>query len=426
MKTGIVAACLALLLAGVLQGASTSLDSGTVVDPVTSLDQVEKIVRDNQWQFWQLVPPATDDPFYLHSERIVRVVDWDSRKWPKRFLKKMYAAMGTVGSHGSMYPFYRLTVVEDRSGDIVYYNSYDQEVWRTPAPKDYNPYLFAFLTYGVETVDELSYQQQIFGRSSNVGTEIWLLPESFASTYEADSAMDAEAAPLASEPLVAEESMMMSMSSMPGPPGGGGTNTTNTNSTVSVSNALATLTFSVPSGFGSSTGEIFQCTNLVDVVSWDIGVENIAVTAGTDLVWTDITSSNISCRFYILNDPSKDLDSDGLNDGIERYVRLTDPALPDTSGDGLWDGWLVQYGFNPLALNTLSDSDNDGFSNLEEQEKGTDPTQPNFSGDTGTVATIRYYYDEDDRMTDFYCGSEVAQKTILTASHNISEEVSAQ
>lgn len=423
MRTGSVAACFALLLVGVSQAATTSLDSGTVVDTVTSLDQVEEIIRDTQWRFWQLVPPATDDPFYLHSERIVRTVNWDSKEWPQRFLKQMYAEMGTVGSYGSMYPFYRLTVVEDRSGDIVYYNSYDQEVWRTSAPKDYNPYLFAFLTYGVETVDDLSYQQQVFGRSSNVGTEIWLLPESFASTYEADAAMDAEAAPLASEPLISEESMMMSMSSMPEPPGGGGTNT---NSTGSVTNTLATLTFSVPSGFGSSTGEIFQCTNLVDVVSWDIGVESIAVTAGTDLVWTDVTSSNIPCRFYILNDPSKDLDLDGLNDGIERYVRLTDPTLPDTSGDGLWDGWLVQYGLNPLALNTLGDGDNDGFSNLEEQEKGTDPTSHTSGGDTGTVATIRYYYDEDDRMIDFFCGSGVAQKTILSASHNISEEVSAK
>ena len=42
------------------------------------------------------------------------------------------------------------------------------------------------------------------------------------------------------------------------------------------------------------------------------------------------------------------------------------------------------------------------------------------------MATLRYYYDEDDRLTDFYSGAEVAQKTILTASHNISEEVSAK
>ena len=143
-------------------------------------------------------------------------------------------------------------------------------------------------------------------------------------------------------------------------------------------------------------------------------------------MWTDITSTNIPCRYYVLNDPSKDMDRDGISDGRERYILRTDPELSDTSGDGLCDGWLILYGFDPLAQNALNDGDNDGFSNLEEQKKGTDPTQQDASGDTGTVATLRYYYDEDDRLTDFYCGSEVAQKTVLTASHNISEEISVK
>ena len=120
-----------------------------------------------------------------------------------------------------------------------------------------------------------------------------------------------------------------------------------------------------------------------------------------------------------------DTDGDGL-DNVSEYGAGSDYLWKDTSGDGLLDGWLVQYGFNPLALNSLGDSDHDGYSNLEEQEEGTDPTQANSSGNTGTVATIRYYYDEDDRMTDFFCGSEVAQKTILSTANNISEEVSAK
>ena len=88
------------------------------------------------------------------------------------------------------------------------------------------------------------------------------------------------------------------------------------------------------------------------------------------------------------------------------------------------------YTLLPLSIlginGALGDADNDGFSNLEEQLNDTDPGSVNSGGNTGTVATIRYYYDEDDRLTDFYSDSEVAQKTILTASHNISEEVSAK
>jgi len=109
MRTGIVAACAALLLVGVSQATTTSLDSGTVVDTITSLDQVEQVVRDTQWQFWQLVPPATDDPFYLHSERIVRTVDWDSKEWPKTFSETDVRRDGNgwiVWKHVSVLPPY--------------------------------------------------------------------------------------------------------------------------------------------------------------------------------------------------------------------------------------------------------------------------------------------------------------------------------
>ena len=425
MKLGIIA-CTAFLLAGTAFSETVLTDSGNTIETITSLDQIELIVRNTQWDFWQLVPPSTDDPFYLHSERMVRVVYWNSKDWPKPLLKQMYGEMISVGAYGLEYPFYRLTVIEDRSGDIVYFNAHDEEVWRTPAPKDYNPYLFGLYQYGAESADELTDQQRLFGRSSNVGTELILLPLKIASLYEEETFIDSRVAPLAIDTpsLLTSSSLSMTTLSLPPPPGGGGSGTST--NTTSHTNLPATLTFSVPQNFGSSYAEIFQCTNLIDVVSWDVGVEAITVTPGTDLIWTDTTSTNIPCRYYILNDPSRDADSDGINDGWEAYILLTDPMLADTSGDGLWDGWLVFYGFDPLSFNALGDSDNDGYSNLEEQKKGTDPTQADSSGDTGTVATIRYYYDEDDRLTDFFCGTEVAQKTILTASHNISEEVSVK
>ncbi len=423
MKTGIVAACIAFLLAGLAISETVKTDSGNTVETITSLDQIETIARDTQWDFWQLVPPS-DDPFYLHPERKVRVVDWNSKGWPKALLKQMYGEMVSAGLSGSEYPIYRLTVIEDRFGDMVYFNAHDKEVWRTPAPKDYDPYQLGLNAYGVESADELTDQQQLFGRSSNVGTELVLIPIKLVSLYEKETFLDPTVMPLAPDTpsLSTSRSLSMATLSVPPPPGGGGSGS----STNTLPDVPATLTFSVPLDFGSSYGEIFQCTNLVDVVSWDIGVEAITVTAGVDLVWTDATSTNIPCRYYILNDPSMDADFDGISDGREAYILLTDPMLADTSGDGLLDGWLVLYGLDPLSFNALDDSDNDGFSNLEEQEKGTDPTQADFSGDTGTVATIRYYYDEDDRLTDFFCGTEVAQKTILTAAHNISEEVSAK
>ncbi|MBN2785939.1 MAG: hypothetical protein JXR25_14040, partial [Pontiellaceae bacterium] len=132
-------------LLNLVQAETLVTDSGSVVEPITALDDVEQIVRDTQWQFWRIVPPSIDDPFYLHPEPLVRAVDWQSKAWPKPFLKQMVAELGTAGVSKSIYPFYRLTVIEERCGDIVYYNAENREVWRTAAPKDYNPYQFAFL-----------------------------------------------------------------------------------------------------------------------------------------------------------------------------------------------------------------------------------------------------------------------------------------
>jgi hypothetical protein len=137
------------------------------------------------------------------------------------------------------------------------------------------------------------------------------------------------------------------------------------------------------------------------------------------------STTNIAAFFRTVAASTNDADTDGL-DNVAEYGMGTDYLLADTSGDGLLDGWAVTNGLDPLALNTLGDSDNDGYSNLEEQTRGTNPNSTDSSGSTGTVATIRYYYDEDDRLTDIYCGTEVAQKLSPEKSHNLSEEVFAK
>ena len=125
----------------------------------------------------------------------------------------------------------------------------------------------------------------------------------------------------------------------------------------------------------------------------------------------------------------QDSADDLLND-FEEYLLGTSIYASESDGDGLSDVYEFVNHLDPASAaginGALGDADNDGFGNLEEQLKGTNPRQANSTGDRGTVATIRYYYDKDDHLTDFYCGAEVAGKTSLTASHNISEEVSAK
>ncbi|HDM75081.1 MAG TPA: DUF1565 domain-containing protein [Deltaproteobacteria bacterium] len=82
-----------------------------------------------------------------------------------------------------------------------------------------------------------------------------------------------------------------------------------------------------------------------------------------------------------------DGDNDGLSDS-EEINRGTNPLNPDTDGDGLKDGDEVVHGTNPLLL----DSDGDGYEDGYEIDCGTDPRNPedvpviyvDISNDSGT------------------------------------------
>ena len=87
-----------------------------------------------------------------------------------------------------------------------------------------------------------------------------------------------------------------------------------------------------------------------------------------------------------------DSDGDGLSDDFERQIG-TDPNQPDTDGDGMHDGWEHKYGFNPLVNNddtnvdsdetndSTYDADNDGLTNKQEADWGTDPNDDDTDND---------------------------------------------
>lgn len=90
--------------------------------------------------------------------------------------------------------------------------------------------------------------------------------------------------------------------------------------------------------------------------------------AGTELP----TNSQVTVYYSTFVEP-KDSDEDGLTDDEEAELG-TDPSNPDSDGDGLMDGEEVD-GDNPTdPLNP--DTDADGATDGDEVEQGTDPNDP--------------------------------------------------
>jgi hypothetical protein len=83
-------------------------------------------------------------------------------------------------------------------------------------------------------------------------------------------------------------------------------------------------------------------------------------------------------------DPSLfDTDGDGLGDGDELGVYLTDPREPDTDQGSAPDGLEVQQGTDPLDSSddlAALDSDGDGLTDAAEAQWGTDPHEPDTDG----------------------------------------------
>jgi MYXO-CTERM domain-containing protein len=101
---------------------------------------------------------------------------------------------------------------------------------------------------------------------------------------------------------------------------------------------------------------------------------------------------------FIGTDPAKpDTDGDGINDGIELTVaRTTDPLKADTDGDGLKDGQEDANGNGITDAGetdpTLYDTDGDGMSDALEALATTDPLDPAKSRWTGPAGVANYAY----------------------------------
>ena len=76
------------------------------------------------------------------------------------------------------------------------------------------------------------------------------------------------------------------------------------------------------------------------------------------------------------SDPYADSDNDGITDVNEANYG-TDPDNPDTDGDGIVDGEEVYFGTDPLN----PDTDGDGLDDGDENQMATDPLNPDSDND---------------------------------------------
>ncbi|MCP3668906.1 MAG: hypothetical protein GY814_00405, partial [Gammaproteobacteria bacterium] len=102
--------------------------------------------------------------------------------------------------------------------------------------------------------------------------------------------------------------------------------------------------------------------------------DNDGVADAVDVFPFDPTESIDTDNDGIGNNSDTDDDGDNLSDADEVGVYGTNPLLADSEGDGMSDGWEVQYGLNPNSNDANADLDEDGFSNLEEFLGGSDPS----------------------------------------------------
>lgn len=75
-----------------------------------------------------------------------------------------------------------------------------------------------------------------------------------------------------------------------------------------------------------------------------------------------------------------DHDGDGLAYELETSLG-TDPLVPDTDDDGMYDGWELENALDPLNDDAALDLDSDLLSNVREYTYSTDPNNPDSDDD---------------------------------------------
>lgn len=105
-------------------------------------------------------------------------------------------------------------------------------------------------------------------------------------------------------------------------------------------------------------------------------IETASGTASTTDTINPAESAEGAENTFVENTAINDIDQDGLTDADEMELG-TDLARPDTDGDGILDGEEIKLKINP----NMPDTDGDGIQDKDELTLGTDPNKFDTDGD---------------------------------------------
>jgi hypothetical protein len=141
------------------------------------------------------------------------------------------------------------------------------------------------------------------------------------------------------------------------------------------------LTLTAPGGSLSSAGQQMQLS---------------AAATYPDGATADLTAGSTGTGYQSSNPAVASVDGNGvvtanlsgtvvisaLNEGVLAIAQVQVVLSGSTVGDGIPDDWKVAHGLDPNdPYVAMEDPDNDGLTNLEEYQNGTDPNNPDTDGD---------------------------------------------
>ena len=104
--------------------------------------------------------------------------------------------------------------------------------------------------------------------------------------------------------------------------------------------------------------------------------------AGTDFRVSNPAIATVSARGLVTAQASGTVVVSALNEGALAVLRIQVALTGSSVGDGIPDDWKIANGLDPNDPNVaFEDPDNDGLTNLEEYQNGTDPHNPDTDGD---------------------------------------------